>query len=492
MSFGKLIFVGALAAAAAGAYAFKDQIKKAYDSFAKSSVRTSNEPDFGQLVKAKTSEVYLKDSRSFIFSEADAGQVLKLRDSIFVGPNSNATLVLADEFGGGRILLAANTVVTLSQAGKRNEIPTLDVRQGEIQILEAPKPRPARDRKKNGNRGATTSISSEVPLMIVSGQRAIVLDKSLENAAIKIDANQEMQVSGAPEKMVDMRQVQQIEVAEKPMETVLAEIKEAPISEVASEEAPAEIEEQREPASEPEEVTEEPVVAQKQVKTKPKETPEEIKQEKLEEKISESKSLVFDTTEERVDRRKRRFQAKVQFASRKYDESLESNSSVDVDVGLEATMEIADNMNVTVGAEIMAVNAKATENPSSPPRPVKAYAELKYHLMADPSRFWRLSLVGGYSYQSSLGSDIWTTYRSVYAPVLGLDAAFRIRTKSSLLLAPRYSWVDQGSYYFIIPATYYWNDYLGFSLSYSNLSLKISATERGSFTTVGAGAVFRF
>jgi hypothetical protein len=523
MVLGKLIFVGSFAAAAAGAYLYKDQLIKRYEAFAKSSVRASSEPDFGQLEKDETSEVYLKDSRSFIFSRADEGQTLKLRDSIFVGPASNATLVLADEFGGGRILLAANTVVTLSQAGKKNEIPTLDVRQGEIQIIEAPKPRPvpAARKKSSAKNAASVSIA---PLMIVSGTKAVVLDQSLEKAEIKVDAKQELQVtsvsaSAIPEKIVDLKQVQAVEVAEKPLAAVIAEIEGTaipdalapapvapPVAQVSGEET-AVLEEERAPASVPETTVAEaelpppaPVVEEKpkpfvlkKKKEEVQETPEELRQDKLEDKMAESRSLVFDTTEERVEKRKRRFAAKLVLAQRNYDEASEKNSSVDVDLSIEAKHEINEQLEIAAGVEVTAAHATTkSDTGSKAPRPVRTWVELKYHLLADPTRLWRLSLVGGYSYQSSLGTDVWTTYKNVYAPVFGVDAGFRVGAEGYLLLAPRFSWIGSGSYMYIVPATYFWDDSLGVTFGFSDLRLKVSADESGAFRSIGGGMVFKF
>ena len=127
------------------------------------------------LNSASKSKVFLKDSTAYIFSKVESSQELKLRDSIFVGPNSTATIILSNEFGGGEIKLAPNTIITLSNAGIQKQFPTLEIKQGDITVVKS--------------ESTTNRTKTSKNIIITSGSKAVLLDKKLNNVKLSINKN---------------------------------------------------------------------------------------------------------------------------------------------------------------------------------------------------------------------------------------------------------------------------------------------------------------
>lgn len=123
----------------------------------------------GTLAKLKSepqAEIYFKNSKAFIFSLVKSDQEFRIRDSIFVGPQSEAKLEFSGDYGGGIILLGPNTIVTLIQTGKANDIPTVEIKQGTVKVLQA-----------SGNGKM---------LLITHESKAVVFNSSLESNEVKV------------------------------------------------------------------------------------------------------------------------------------------------------------------------------------------------------------------------------------------------------------------------------------------------------------------
>ena len=203
---------------------------KAIKYFHQDSTQASTRGTFATLTAARSSELYLKDARAFIFSRTDSGQNLKLHDCVLVGPKSEATLILSDEFGGGKIQLAANTIITLSRAGRRNEISRIDIKQGEIKILEAPRRSP---------------VSESPGILLTSGESAVVFDEKIKSAElvttpksnsfeIKMPlapAVKELSQTSSTVSPVLLEEIEEASIHNEPLSETFAKIQEAKLGE---------------------------------------------------------------------------------------------------------------------------------------------------------------------------------------------------------------------------------------------------------------------
>jgi hypothetical protein len=101
-------------------------------------LETAPDAVIARLEVSKSSEIFHKNARAFLFEKAEDKQKLGMRDSLFVGQLGSAVLQFEEAFGGARILLYENTVVTLSLGGPTQKSPVLLVKRGRIKVIKVP------------------------------------------------------------------------------------------------------------------------------------------------------------------------------------------------------------------------------------------------------------------------------------------------------------------------------------------------------------------
>lgn len=184
---------------------------------------SANQMSQGALAKLESTsqaEIYFKNSKAFIFSQIKSNQELKIRDSIFVGPQSQAKLKFSKDYGGGIILLGPNTIVTLIQMGKANDIPTIELKQGTVKMLQAPE-----DEKKI--------------VLVTHDLKAVVLNASLESSEVSVSSEEKLVINpvGIPAKntdpspqpaVFDLAKIQNLDP--KPLEEFIHDTTKTPLS----------------------------------------------------------------------------------------------------------------------------------------------------------------------------------------------------------------------------------------------------------------------
>lgn len=166
----------------------------------------------GTLAKLESTpqtEIYFKNSKAFIFSLVKNDQEFKIRDSIFVGPRSEAKLKFSADYGGGVILLGPNTIVTLIQTGKANDIPTIEVKQGTVKVIEAPankkeiKVIPSNEAAHSSGETVSPKIDDTNKLILITHESdAVVFNSSLEFTEVKVTEEEKLAINpvGTPAK----------------------------------------------------------------------------------------------------------------------------------------------------------------------------------------------------------------------------------------------------------------------------------------------------
>lgn len=516
-----------------------DFVKNSFLSIFRQTKSLESQQSFADLEASKEAEIYLKDASAFIFSRSRGAQKLKLRDSVLVGPQSEAFLVLSEAFGGGRILLGANTIITLSWAGKQNQIPRIDIKQGEITIVEVPRIASARtrafDQTSKPLHKTDSKESSQVQLrdlLITSGNQALLLDERLEQQVISVSSDtREISMARAPLFSSTTEQPQfvivpldLVEVAhfeETPLQDIFAstsisastlELEEqetlkrdiASLSE-SEEDLPENLQATEPKASAHESFaattataspTLQPANVQVHAKTQAP-MQEQSDHANLGEKILEeaaptpspSKNLFIDTHEAKL----RLFEARLKLAQRNYKDNSNQGSSLDLDLGLQATIPITDIISASAQLEVAALNFQSKNNTNAgatkAPRPVSTNLELKHQLI-DNRRF-QLLPVAGFGYRCTLGNSTFAAYRNVRALGLGADAYFALNVDSQMLFAPRFYFIQSSSYGFDVPVTYLLNEQWGIQLNYSLLVISPIASYKGRYQAIGAGVTFR-
>lgn len=486
---------------------------------------------FATLTSDRSSELYLKDARAFIFSRTDSGQNLKLHDSVLVGPNSEATLLLSDEFGGGKIRLAANTIITLSRAGRRNEIPRIDIKQGEIKILEAPRrpavqealPQVATNAAADPTFENMTQVSanseaevSALPgILITSGENAIVFDETIKNAelvampksnsfeikmplaAAVSEAAKEDEASTqteAPSKELSqtaptispvlLEEIEGASLQNEPLAETVVKIQEAKLANTKA------LITRREPATEAK--AEAPAIQVKApVKTIKKGEPKALPQEETSAVIV-SKEPTEEVPAElaptaRTEEVFYPLEISAALSLRSYPAAAGKAQATDFDFGFKGENKILPKLNVAVIANLAILNFKKPS--TGAPRPLSLSTEAKYQALPDKN-FW---LVGGYTYQTSTISGSTTNYENLYAPHFGIDSTFYLgASQAKILLAPRFSLITSGSYWFSAPVTYYWTPRWGVSLNYSYLKIKAVGKSDKVFQSYSSAIRWKF
>lgn len=516
---------------------------KAIKILGQGSAQETAHTTFATLTSDRSSELYLKDARAFIFSRTDSGQNLKLHDSVLVGPKSEATLVLSDEFGGGKIRLAANTIITLSRAGRRNEIPRIDIKQGEIKILEAPR-RPKHenttDQKTlaevatNSEAGATvddtTQVAqnseienSELPgILITSGENAIVFDETIKNAElvampqsnsfeIKMPLAAALSEPAKEDEVSTQIETPSIELSQTSTTVspvLLEEIEGASLQNETLAETVVKIQEaklantkalatRREPATEtkvdaPIAEAEPPKIQVKApVKTIKKEEPKALSQEETSAVIV-SKEPTEEVHAEpaptaRTEEKFYPLEISAALSQRSYPVASGKVQATDFDFGFKGENKILPRLNVALIANLAILNLKKPT--TGAPRPLSFLVESKYQALPDKN-FW---LVGGYSYQTSTITGSTTNYENVYAPHFGVDSTFQLSpSQGYILFAPRFSLISSGSYWFSTPVTYYWNPRWGVGFNYNYLKIKADGKSEKVFQSYSSGLRWKF
>ncbi len=502
---------------------------------------------FATLTAASHAELYLKDARAFIFSTTNSGQNLKLHDSVLVGPKSEANLVLSDEFGGGKIRLAANTIITLSRAGRRNEIPRIDIKQGEIKVLEAPR-KPAlqknlpelaatddvelsTDNTEQSKAISAVEVSALPGIIITSGESAIVFDEKIKSAdLVAVTQSNSLEIKmplaaqiAEPQNEPEQANAKNTEVmadATPSTPTVtpvlLAEIEEASATEEFKNESLSEtvakIQEAKLPPREPqavqrapatetivEAVTKEPAPplpitqAKAPVKTATKEEPKAKPQEEISKTTATTsqKPPQQDPPETTsIPKSEDTFfplEISALLSQRSYPATSGSGKATDIDLGFKGENKILPNLNMAVIANIAVLNVKKPA--TGAPRPLSLSAEAKYQALKD-KKLW---LAAGYTYQTSSLSGSTSNYENIYAPHFGFDSTFHLgASHGEILFAPRFSIISSGSYWFTVPVTYYWNPRWGVGLNYFNLKVKADGKSEKLFQSFSSAIRWKF
>ena len=157
---------------------------------------------FGRLQSEVESNVYLKDSRAFIFSEASDDEALYSKDSVFIGPKGNAIIYISSRYGGGKLILKANTVITLSNLkAKNNTYPVIELKQGEISVAETIVMPPPPTQADNQNKPSPSPSKAKPPqmnLIVKAGPTAIIVNNKLKNKSIVTTKNNTLKIVSAP------------------------------------------------------------------------------------------------------------------------------------------------------------------------------------------------------------------------------------------------------------------------------------------------------
>jgi hypothetical protein len=208
-----------------------------------------------KLESAPQAEIYFKNSKAFIFSLVKSDQEFKIRDSIFVGPQSEAKLEFSKDYGGGIILLGPNTIVTLIQTGKANDIPTIEVKQGTVKVLKAPENKkemkviPSKDAThSSGETFVTKSADTNKLILITHESNAVVFNSSLESTEVKVSDEGNLKINpvgiplrqksepAPPPVVFDLAKIQNLD--SKPLQEFVLHTTEIPVQPPATENKP--------------------------------------------------------------------------------------------------------------------------------------------------------------------------------------------------------------------------------------------------------------
>lgn len=212
----------------------------------------------GTLAKLESepqAEIYFKNSKAFIFSLVKNDQEFRIRDSIFVGPQSEAKLQFSADYGGGIILLGPNTIVTLIQTGKANDVPTIEVKQGTVKVLKAPENQkeikviPSKDAAhSSGETFVPKSTDTNKLMLITHESKAVVFNSSLESNEVKVSDQEKLTInpvgipakqkaeSAPPPVVFDLAKIQSLDP--KPREEFIRQTTEIPAKSTVIEKTP--------------------------------------------------------------------------------------------------------------------------------------------------------------------------------------------------------------------------------------------------------------
>jgi hypothetical protein len=440
---------------------------------------------FAIIESQANSELYLKDARAFIFSRTASGQSLKLHDSVLVGPKSEAILVLSDDFGGGRIQLLANTIITLSKAGRRNEIPRIEIKQGEIKVLKAPT---ARKKAKPSEELKLANTNSDEPalpgILISAGRQAVVLDEKLADFKLAIDQKRrDLEIKQGEESAAPPTTAQTTPASDLPKIIAAESLESLSMEDLSSEDTIA----KEAPASTATAVekiaTESPGATQQQSRAKedvPETTPTQAPP------IAENPPTEAHQTHA-VNENESYLELGALMKSRSYKDDASSENTLDLDISAKAKIPLTHTLRAALGGEVASIRFRKPSGGA--PRPLSLSAEMEYRIVTTDK--YQIRAVGGLLYQTTLGTGITAAYANVSSPVLGADV-FVSFGEANLRASPRLSWIHSGSYFVTLPLTYFWDKKYGFTLSYSSLALKASGANQSTFISYGAGMNLKF
>ena len=190
-----IIFVGCVGAGIAATFFFK---KKNLNS--ETNTNSTEASQFGEITTESRGELFLKNTKDFIFESIQGKRAVSQNDTVLVGADAKGRVKISKDYGGGEIELSENSIVSFSTREVQNADGTkspkllLRLKQGSIRRVKTPK-----TEAKNEVTSQTADTSVAVPPADVSRDvaSAVPTASAMPSSEILVEVESEGQAESS-------------------------------------------------------------------------------------------------------------------------------------------------------------------------------------------------------------------------------------------------------------------------------------------------------